>query len=54
MRVEFSLHFLGEGRAFFFLGFLQSMPRTVLGSLLVLRRTGEGLSGFAEFYDIFA
>jgi len=28
------------------------MPRAVFGGLLILRLTGEGFSGLAEFYDI--
>ena len=52
MAIEFGLHFLGEGRALFFLGFFQSKTRAVLGGFFVLRLAGEGLSGFAEFYDI--
>ena len=52
MGVELGLHFLSQRRALFFLGFLQSMPRAVLGGLLILCLTGEGFSGFAEFYDV--
>ena len=52
MRVQLGLHFLGQLRALFFFGFFQSKARAVLRGFFVLRLTGEGLSGFAEFYDI--
>ena len=52
MGVELGLHFLGQRRALFLFGFFQSMPRTVLGGLFILRLTGEGFAGLAEFYDV--
>ena len=52
MGVELGLHFLGQRRALFLFGFFQSMPRAVLGGLFILRLTGEGFAGLAEFYDI--
>lgn len=52
MRVELGLHFFGQRRALFFLGLFQSVTRTVLSGLFILRRAGEGFAGFAKFYDI--
>lgn len=52
MRVELILHFLGQRRAFVFLGFFQPMTRAVLRRLFLLRLAGEGFSGLAEFYDV--
>ena len=52
MGVELGLHFLRQRRALFLFGFLEPMARAVFGGRLILRRTGEGFAGLAEFYDI--